>query len=251
MMMSQSLTKWRRSVTFLAVSIICLLALAVPVFAHPASAQLISQITIPLNEYQDSGVSGLASLSAVGNYVQVSLRVEGAPIVGEHPAHIHTGTCEDFDPNPIFPLTTVDLGVVDGQGGSRSLVRDISLRELRADDYVILVHKSAEELTTYFICGDISGAALSTVQGDDENKAGVGVADVKVRDSMGTPASDDNGTMIVGVPVAGFGDSNAFERGGGLLAIGLGGVALALAIGGIAALMKQASRDSFTRRLRR
>lgn len=250
MKQSRMLTKWRRSVTLLVIPIFFLSALV-----GPASAQLISQVTIPLNEYQGSGVSGIASLSAVGNYVQVSLRLEGMPIVGEHPAHIHTGTCEDFDPNPIFPLTTVDLGVIDGQGGSRSLVQDVSLRDLLADNYVIVVHKSAEELTSYFICGDISGTALSTVEGQGDG--GVSAADITVEDNTGASASPDKSTtqegrqMIVGVPVAGSGDSNAFDGGGSLLAIGLGAVALALAIGGIAALMKQGSRDSFTRRLRR
>ena len=35
----------------------------------------------------------------------------------------------------------------------------VRLRDLRRDDYVILVHKSPEELTNYFVCGDIKRSA--------------------------------------------------------------------------------------------
>lgn len=262
MKVSQSLTKWRRSVSLLVVPVFCLVALAVP-----ASAQTVSQITIPLNEYQGSGVSGMASLSAVGNYVQVSMRLNGAPIVGEHPAHIHTGTCENFDPNPIFPLTTVDLGWVDGEGGSRSLVMDVSLRDLVGDDYVILVHKSAEELTNYFVCGDISSTPLATVESDGESTGAVSVANITVQENTGatdsahtqhgkaaashTTAKKAEQPKVVGMPVAGAGNPEISKDSGSPLAIALGAIALGLALGGVVALMKQTSRESFTHRLRR
>jgi len=264
MKVSQSLTKRRRSVSALVVLLFCICSAVVPT---TASAQMVSQITVPLDEYQDSGVSGMASLSAVGNFVQTSLKMNGTQVVGDHPAHIHTGTCDNFDPNPIFPLTTVVLGWVDGEGGSRSLVKDISLRDLLADDYVILVHKSAEELTNYFVCGDISSAALATVQTDSGSDGAVSIAEVNADESGGTTASAQSqvgkarssGTkatgsdqqMIVGMPVAGSGDSGAFEGNRSYLGVGLGAVALALALGGVIALTKQASQDSITRRLGR
>lgn len=112
-------------------------------------------ITIALNEYKGSGVSGWAMLTADGKGVKVQMAVEGAAITGDHPTHIHAGTCVDFDPNPKFPLTTVVLDPLSSDGVSETSVPDISLDDLLAGDYVILVHKSHMELTTYFVCGDI------------------------------------------------------------------------------------------------
>lgn len=224
----------RRFVVTWIVAVFCLCS-----SATPTSAQGVSQITIPLGEYESSGVSGMASLSAAGNYVEVSMTMSGEPIVGDHPTHIHTGTCDNFDPNPIFPLTTVVLGSVDGEGQSRSLVTDVSLRDLLSDDYVILVHKSAEELTNYFVCGDISGETLASIP-DDGPGAG----------------SDSDKPRQVGhqriskVPSAGSGDPSSTPGYGDHLATGVGAVALALALGGVA-VMKRTSRDLLHRDPRR
>lgn len=249
----------RRSFSVFAVSVVCLFSTVTP-----TSAQMVSQITIPLNEYAESGVSGISSLSAVGNYVQVSMSLNGSQVTGDHPTHIHTGTCEDFDPNPIFPLTTVVLGHVDGEGSSRSLVRDISLRELLAGKYVIVVHKSAEELTNYFVCGDISGEALAMVQTDVDNPGSVSVNEVNVVPGEGStssahtrhgsrPAASETATRvgqrkIVAVPSAGSGQPT--DHGGDTthLAIGLEIIALVLVLGGVTVVERRASRDSTPRR---
>ncbi len=78
---------------------------------------------------------------------------------GPHPAHIHTGTCDDFDPDPTFPLATVILDEVSDEGVSATAVDAVSLDALLADDYVILVHPSAEELFPEWVCGDIKVSA--------------------------------------------------------------------------------------------
>jgi hypothetical protein len=112
-------------------------------------------ITIALAEYQDSGVSGWATLTAEGDGVAVQMAVEGDQVTGDQPTHIHTGTCENFDPNPTYPLTTIVLDPLSADGVSQTSVPDVSLDELLSGDYVILVHKSTDELTNYFVCGDI------------------------------------------------------------------------------------------------
>jgi hypothetical protein len=112
-------------------------------------------ITIALNEYKGSGVSGWATLTANGKGVDVQMAVEGKAVTGNQPTHIHTGTCDNFDPSPMYPLTTFVLDPLTSDGVSQSNVPNISLDKLLAGDYVILVHKSPEELTTYFICGEI------------------------------------------------------------------------------------------------
>jgi hypothetical protein len=136
--------------------VVSLVALASLVPAMTVAAQESPEtITIALTEYQDSGVSGWATLTAEGDGVAVQMAVEGDQVTGDQPTHIHTGTCEDFDPNPTFPLTTIVLDPLSADGISQTSVPDVSLDELLSGDYVILVHKSADELTNYFVCGDI------------------------------------------------------------------------------------------------
>jgi hypothetical protein len=135
---------------------VSLVALASLVPAKSIAAQDTPEtITIALNEYQDSGVSGWATLTAEGDGVAVQMAVEGDQVTGDQPTHIHTGTCEDFDPNPTYPLTTIVLDPLSADGVSQTSVPDVSLDELLSGDYVILVHKSMAELTNYFVCGDI------------------------------------------------------------------------------------------------
>ena len=136
---------------------LAVLATLVPLaWAGPAVAQDAQpELTITLAEYQRSGVSGWAALTPTGNDLGVAMAVEGTAVIGDHPTHIHTGTCADFDPNPLYPLTTVVLDPLSDDGTSRTTVKDVKLGELLAGDHVILIHKSKTELTTYFVCGDL------------------------------------------------------------------------------------------------
>ena len=135
---------------------ICIaVVLALVALPERASAQTES-VTIPLNELDVPGISGTAMLTDEGEATRVEMTISGSDVTGNHPTHIHTGTCENFDPNPTFPLTTVILDPVDETGVSTTVVEDVSLRELLRSDYVVVVHKSTDELTTYFVCGDIN-----------------------------------------------------------------------------------------------
>jgi hypothetical protein len=141
---------------FVAIASIALgLSMAAP---QTAAQDDVNELTILLNEFEDSGVSGWAMLTAQEEGVTVQMAVEGDQVTGDHPTHIHTGTCEDFDPNPTFPLETVILDPLSADGVSQSNVTDVTLAELLASDYVVLVHKSMEELTNYFVCGNINQA---------------------------------------------------------------------------------------------
>jgi hypothetical protein len=131
------------------------------------------RVTVPLREYENSGVSGTATLKQTDEGLHVSMTLTGEPLSGNHPAHIHTGTCADFDPDPIYPLTTVILDDVSKTGMSNSTVEDVELDDLLRDDYVILVHESPDELTNYLVCADIKmSASINGVA-----KAGVGSLD--------------------------------------------------------------------------
>src|SRR5688500_1131635 len=138
-----------------AMAAVAAVALTVQTLAAPAAAECDDSLTIALNEFEDSGVSGWATLTRVEGDVRVEMAVEGGAVTGSHPTHIHTGTCDDFDPNPTYPLTTVILDPLSADGVSETTVDDVTFDELFTNDYVILIHKSAEELTTYFVCGDL------------------------------------------------------------------------------------------------
>lgn len=118
-------------------------------------------LTVELKEFEGSGITGTAFLietTAGGTLVSMELR--GQELDGNHPTHIHTGTCDNFDPNPLYPLETVVLSPVNREGISDSHVEGASLASLRSGDFVILVHQSPEELTNYLICGEIGSGTL-------------------------------------------------------------------------------------------
>jgi hypothetical protein len=122
-------------------------------------------VTVGLDAVDVPGISGTATLTASGDATSVVMMLTGPGVTGDHPTHIHTGTCDDFDPNPLYPLTTVTLDPIDDQGQSTTDVDDVPLVELLAEDYVILVHRSDEELTTYLVCGEIQEASRMPATG--------------------------------------------------------------------------------------
>ncbi|MCL4509047.1 MAG: hypothetical protein M1296_05940, partial [Chloroflexi bacterium] len=49
-------------------------------------------VTVPIAAQNNSGISGTATLTAMGSQTQVVLSLTGEPAGGSEPAHIHTGT---------------------------------------------------------------------------------------------------------------------------------------------------------------
>lgn len=90
---------------------------------------------------------------------------------GPHPAHIHTGTCDDLG-EVVLPLESVadeadEVEVVGPDTAhavkfSRTFV-DMPLDEIVAGGHAVNVHLSDEEIGVYIACGDIGG--LMTVEG--------------------------------------------------------------------------------------
>jgi hypothetical protein len=151
-------TSTRRTVAALVLAVLSV-ASAVGVRADQASPE---RVTVDLRagtgslsggrSWDASGVTGTATLAADGDQTVVALVVRGA--AGTHPDHIHRGRCADPEPNPLYPLSDVVLNPADREGRSTTRV-DVSLRELLAGEYLILVHESAQNLNVYLACGDI------------------------------------------------------------------------------------------------
>jgi hypothetical protein len=196
--------------------------------AVPAAAQDNRSLTIPLTERENSGVSGTATLTAEGENTRVSMELSGDPLTGDHPTHIHTGTCRNFDPDPLYPLTTVILDEVNDEGVSETTVEDVRLRDLLDADYVILVHPSAEELYPELVCGDIK--ADGGTGGSRDDAAAV---------VQGTPDADQGSTRVDKAPQAGVGSAQI----GPSWSMLIGLLAVLFAVASVALTSKRGVRD--------
>jgi hypothetical protein len=115
--------------------------------AQAAATPEARSITIPLNELNDSGVSGQATLTETDNGTHVSLLVQGAS--GDHPVHIHFGTCDNLGE------IAVALTDIDEKGQSETDV-DLTLDELLGSQYAINAHESVQNIANYIACGEIT-----------------------------------------------------------------------------------------------
>lgn len=134
-----------RVATLLAIAIATLALVACGSDDDDAAAG--DDVTVELAEYEGSGQSGTATLTADGEQTRVVISVD-SPVSDSQPAHIHEGTCDDLTPEPLYGLPNVTTG------SSDSMV-DVSLDTLTDGDYAINLHMSDEDLATYTSCGDI------------------------------------------------------------------------------------------------
>lgn len=106
------------------------------------------EITVMLDEQNDSGESGTATLVEENGQVKVTLTLTGAPQGVTQPAHIHTGSCPDVGA-VTYPLTSpVD--------GASETMLDVTLDQLRSEmPLAINVHKSTQEASVYVSCGNL------------------------------------------------------------------------------------------------
>jgi hypothetical protein len=93
---------------------------------------------------------------------------------GDHPAHIHNGTCAALG-DVVAPLGNINaMGTNDGTPMAMDMVGsanaipvlssittvDLPMADILAADHALNVHESAEDIGTYVACGDIGGAML-------------------------------------------------------------------------------------------
>lgn len=121
-----------------------------PIMEETASpSATMSDITVTLAEQNDSGESGVATLSEAEGKVKVILKLTGAPAGITQPAHIHMGKCPEVGAVK-YPLTSP----VDGMSET---MLDVSIDKLRSElPLGINVHKSTTASTVYVSCGDLT-----------------------------------------------------------------------------------------------
>jgi len=107
------------------------------------------RLELEVEEFNDSGVSGTATLIETGDQTIVQLDLEDT---GEnHPAYIHPGSCDNLQPEPAFLLQNV------GPDGQSTSVVDASLEDLIAGDFAVNLRIAPNELGTIIVCADIEG----------------------------------------------------------------------------------------------
>lgn len=116
--------------------------------------------------------------------------------VAPHPSHIHEGTCDNLNPQPAYPLNDVAPVSADAPAGSVEVAHstvDVSLDELLASPHALNTHESAENVSVYIACGDITGPVvdgLLLIPLRQQNDSGYyGIAALASNDAGGTDVS--------------------------------------------------------------
>jgi plastocyanin len=161
---------------------------------------------------------------------------------GGHPAHIHSGTCDELG-DVLYPLSNVGPGAVrngtpdvagDEVGSDEDLYPidisvttiDASLADIANGDTAINVHESADEIQNYIACGNIGGTmfgdslviGLETLNDSGYNGVAVLTADgeqTEVTVYLGEGlAGDDDGMDMEGDDSGKGSDDEDDDRGG-------------------------------------
>jgi hypothetical protein len=105
-------------------------------------------IFVNLNEQNNSGETGSATLTEENGQVTVALSMQGYLEDTPQPAHIHVGSCPDVGAVQ-YPL----MNLVNGES---TTVLEVTLAQLAGElPLGINVHKSVPEASVYTACGDI------------------------------------------------------------------------------------------------
>jgi hypothetical protein len=127
--------------------------------AAPESASSSNEVVVELAEQNNSGESGTATLTATGAKTRVVLEMKN-PTTDSQPAHIHRGSCENLDADPLHGLLNVR------QGRSETVV-NVPLSELTTGGLALNVHQSNASLDTYVACGNLPGDTGDITSSDD------------------------------------------------------------------------------------
>lgn len=104
-------------------------------------------VTVEMDEQNDSGQSGSATLTFIDEgTTEVVLELLDGPD-NPQPVHVHAGSCDELG-DVAYPLN-------DLEDGRSSTQLEASLDELTGGDFAINAHQSADEIETYTACGDV------------------------------------------------------------------------------------------------
>ena len=116
-----------------------------------------------------------------------------------HPAHIHSGTCDQLG-DVVYPLGDIaapsgeDMGAAGGHLVKISEMNhvDVPLQEILDGGHAINVHLSAEEIGTYIACGNIGGIVQERENGEGMEVV-IGLAELNDSGHVGIAWLGDDG----------------------------------------------------------
>lgn len=117
----------------------------VAVVSSPAAAATGQTVVVTLKALNGSGENGTATLHAQGSKTVVVIVLANGSGV-EQPAHFHVGTCDKYQPRPLYPLEDV----VDGKS---TTTLNVPIEKLTGGDLIVNVHKSYADIATQAACG--------------------------------------------------------------------------------------------------
>lgn len=107
------------------------------------------RIELELEEVNESDLGGTVILYEFNGSTIVEFAATGSG--GDHPAVIVPGVCDETTDNPV-----TDLEVVDNRGQSTTVI-DTSLEDLLAEDHVVQIRMSEDDIDTVIACALIEG----------------------------------------------------------------------------------------------
>jgi plastocyanin len=123
-------------------------------------------VTLALNEENDSGQSGVATLTAQGSQMQAVLHLSSGNLESEL-VHIHSGQCGDSLGDVVHPLTSF----TDGAGVSVTTINAL-LGSVQTGDFAINSHQAGDP-AVYTSCGNIArNPDTLTIDLGEENESG-------------------------------------------------------------------------------
>ena len=112
-------------------------------------------VTVKIDPLNNSGISGTATLTAMGNQTQVDVALDGEPAGDSEPAHLHVGQCGPTLGAVKYPLKNIE-------GGKSTTLVNATLQSLENGQFALNVHKSAADIKTYVACGNVPAMATTT-----------------------------------------------------------------------------------------
>jgi hypothetical protein len=102
-------------------------------------------VVVHLNALNGSGENGTATLRARGKKTVVTIELTGGSDI-EQPTHFHVGTCDKYQPRPLYALEDV-------VNGKSTTTLDIPIEKLDGGGLIVNVHKSYADIATQAACG--------------------------------------------------------------------------------------------------
>ena len=117
------------------------------------------ELTAALGAFEESGVSGLATLSAAGSGTRIRVAARGLT-EGPHSSHVHHGSCSDqgiVDLRGTESLVELDADDV-GNAAATTIWSEHGLDHFATNHYVVIHRTNAANRTGHVIaCGNVVG----------------------------------------------------------------------------------------------